>query len=170
MGAFITRSGGYRIPTAASRDGAGPSFHGAQYANAGLAPPGAPVGGFIGGRSAVRAVHQAVARRYFDAWGTAYRYGGPRRAGQIRSAGPDAPRSRMPVYHPTRSWTRRLLNLQVWDAAAGRYRLNRRPPGQGDGGYVFHSSTGARRACRSRFRSPTSIRSTVPCGLQGDGN
>lgn len=64
-----------------------------------------------------------------DAWGTAYRYGvAPDGAGQIRSAGPDRAFLSADdlVYPPTAviSTGRLLVNLYVWDATAGLYRLN----------------------------------------------
>ena len=64
-----------------------------------------------------------------DAWGTAYRYGvAPDGAGQIRSAGPDRVfLSADDLVHPPGavvSAGRLLVNLYVWDATAGLYRLN----------------------------------------------
>ena len=64
-----------------------------------------------------------------DAWGTAYRYGvAPDAAGQIRSAGPDRAFLGADdlVYPPNAviATGRLLVNLHVWDATAGLYRLN----------------------------------------------
>ena len=64
-----------------------------------------------------------------DAWGTAYRYGvAPDGAGQIRSAGPDRAFLGADdlVFPPNAVVTtgRLLVNLHVWDATAGLYRLN----------------------------------------------
>lgn len=64
-----------------------------------------------------------------DAWGTAYRYGvAPDGAGQIRSAGPDrAFLSADDLVYPPNAVIptgRLLINLQVWDATSGLYRLN----------------------------------------------
>jgi general secretion pathway protein G len=65
-----------------------------------------------------------------DAWGTAYAYGNPG-AGQIRSAGPDRVMGNADdLIHPPNpvAFTGRLLvNLHVWDNAAGQYLLNPQP-------------------------------------------
>jgi hypothetical protein len=65
-----------------------------------------------------------------DAWGTPYAYGNPG-AGQIRSAGPDRTIGNADdlIYPPAAvNFTGRLLvNLYVWDNAAGQYLLNPQP-------------------------------------------
>ncbi len=71
-----------------------------------------------------------------DAWGTAYDYGFPL-AGQIRSRGPDRQGGAAPNYGDDIIFPRTaqpvningflLVNLYVWDNAAGQFRLNPQP-------------------------------------------
>ena len=103
-----------------------------------------------------------------DAWGTAYRYGvAPDGAGQIRSAGPDRAFGSADdlVYPPSPviSTGRLLVNLQVWDATAGLYRLNPAPAQVTAMGVTFYYSNNGSQASVSsrRFRSPPRIRSTA---------
>jgi len=96
-------------------------------------PQGLPGGGFLGVKvgwygAYVNAGFDPAGYRN-DAWGTAYRYGvAPDAAGQIRSAGPDRAFLGADdlVYPPNAAIAtgRLLVNLHVWDATAGLYRLN----------------------------------------------
>lgn len=105
---------------------------------AGPSPPpqGAPGGGLLGVKVGwygpyLNAGFDPVGY-LSDAWGTAYRYGvAPDGAGQIRSAGPDRVFLNADdlVYPPGAvvSTGKLLVNLHVWDATAGLYRLNPAP-------------------------------------------
>ena len=96
-------------------------------------PQGLPGGGFLGVKIGwygpyVNAGFDPAGYRN-DAWGTPYRYGvAPDAAGQIRSAGPDRAFLGADdlVYPPNAviATGRLLVNLHVWDATAGLYRLN----------------------------------------------
>lgn len=86
-----------------------------------------------------------------DAWGTAYRYGvAPDLAGQLRSAGPDrAFGSADDLVSPPNaviSTGRLLVNLQVWDAVAGLYRLNPAPAQVTAMGVTFYYSNNGSQA------------------------
>ncbi len=81
-----------------------------------------------------------------DAWGTAYRYGvAPDGAGQIRSAAADRTFGSADdlVYPPNAVILtgRLLVNLYVWDAAAGLYRLNPAPAQVTAMGVTFYYSS-----------------------------
>ena len=93
-----------------------------------------------------------------DAWGTAYRYGvAPDGAGQIRSAGPDRVfLSADDLVHPPGavvSAGRLLVNLHVWDATAGLYRLNPAPAQVTAMGVTFYYSNNG---------SQASVSATIP--------
>jgi general secretion pathway protein G len=80
-----------------------------------------------------------------DAWGTAYRYGVlPDGPGQIRSAGADRAFGGADdlVYPPNAvvSTGKLLVNLHVWDATAGLYRLNPAPAQVTAMGVTFYYS------------------------------
>ncbi|NJD61555.1 MAG: prepilin-type N-terminal cleavage/methylation domain-containing protein [Deltaproteobacteria bacterium] len=96
-----------------------------------------------------------------DAWGTGYAYGNPG-AGQIRSAGPDRTMGTADdlIYPPNAvTFTGRLLvNLYVWDAGAGMYRLNPQPAAVTQMGVTFYYSSNG---------SQGSVSITVPPSAAG---
>ena len=118
---------------------------------AGPSPPpqGPPGGGFLGVKVGWYGPYVNAgfdpAGYASDAWGTAYRYGvAPDGAGQIRSAGPDRAFLSADdlVYPPNAviSTGRLLVNLHVWDATAGMYRLNPAPAQVTAMGVTFYYS------------------------------